>query len=149
MNQMTKEARADLVKIQKNIRELGEREKAGRKFLKFVDKIKAFDEQYVWVDVLDDVISALPSNEELVLSHLTLNQDDGMVKLATKTKRLESASEIIRALGDFRRQGCKEARFKVIIGSQKEQPKDLYPFRQDLNTTVLPDETAKEDPLRR
>ena len=149
LNQMTKEARADLVKIQKNIRELGKREKDGKRFLKFVDKIKAFDEQYVWVDVLDDVISALPSNEELVLSNLTLNQENGIVKLATKTKRLESASEIIRALEEFRRQGCKEARFKVVIGSQKEQPKDLYPFRQDINTAVLPDETAKEDPLRR
>lgn len=149
LNEMTKEARADLVKIQKNIRELGKREKDGKRFLKFVDKIKAFDEQYVWVDVLDDVISALPSNEELVLSNLTLNQENGIVKLATKTKRLESASEIIRALEEFRRQGCKEARFKVVIGSQKEQPKDLYPFRQDINTAVLPDETAKEDPLRR
>ncbi len=149
LNQMTTEARDALVKIEKNIQELAKKEKAGKKFLKFVKDIKEFDKQFVWVDVLDDVISALPSNEEFVLTDLTLDQDDGIVKLATKTKRLDSASEIVRVLEDFRRQGCKKARFQTEIGRQTEQKKDAYPYKQELRMTVLSDESAEEDPLGR
>ena len=149
MSRMTGTARAELVQINASIKDLEKNTRANKKFLKFVNDIEAFDEQYVWVDILDDVISALPSHEEVVLSRVSMNQGDGLVVLKTRTKRRETPGEIIKTLESFRRQGCKDARFKVTTPSQSEQPRAKYPFKQELRTAVRPDERSKEDPLRR
>jgi len=146
---LTAKDREELVTIEKQIAELEVKVKDNRKFLNFVDEIKDFDEQYVWVDVMQDVVSVLPSHEEIVLGHLSVRQDDGQVVLKTQTKRRETASEVIRSLESFRRDSCSDPRFKVTMPSQSEQPKDLYPFSQELRIELLQDEVSRKDPMRR
>lgn len=146
---LTSYDRENLVKIEKQIVELEGKVRENRKFLKYVDAIKEFDEQYVWVDVMQDIISVLPSHEEFVLHHLSVRQDGGQVVLKTQTKRREMASEVIRSLEAFRREWCDEPRFKATMPSQSEKPKDLYPFSQELRIVLLQDEVARKDPMRR
>ena len=139
----TKHSRAELAEMNGRIEELDGNVRANQRFLKLVEEVRGFDRQYVWVDVLYDIMTALPSNEELVVKHVTLNQKDGKVVLKTQTKRRETPSEVIRALEEFRREGREKPRFKVTMPSQSEKAREQYPYAQDLRIEILADGSAE------
>ena len=139
----TRHAREELAEIDQRIEELEGNVRGNKKFLKLVEEVRNFDRQYVWVDVLYDIMTALPSNEELVVNHVTLNQKDGKVVLKTQTKRRETPSEVIRVFEEFRREGCELPRFKVTSPSQSEKAREKYPYSQDLRIEILADGSAE------
>ncbi len=123
--------------FQGNVRENG-------KFLKLVAQIQAFDEdQHVWVDVLRDVVSALPSNKELVVEQLEMKQagqkSRGRVELKTRTKTAVIATDTIRRLNAFRRADTDKPRFHARMGTQAENAGERYRYTQELRIDILDD----------
>ena len=145
LHESTKKDRAELADIGQRIEELEENVKDNKKFLRLVEDVKQFDEQYIWVDVLRDVITSLPSNEELVLNHVSVNQKDGQVVLKTRTKELDTASEVIRTLEEFRREDRDQPRFKVIMPSQSEKGRGKYRYTQELRVEILADGSGRTE----
>ncbi len=142
---ITKDDREALASIEKRIAELKSNSGSNKKFLKLVDDLRDFNEQYIWVDVLADALSVLPSNEELVINHASFNQEEGRLVLKTQTKRREIASEVIRMLEEeFRRPGSTLPRFKVTMRSQSEKDGEKYPYSQDLQIMILADGLVQE-----
>jgi len=138
--QFTKDDRAALAQLEKQIEQLEDKEKDYRKFLALMEDLRAFDEnQYIWIDEWYDVFSVLPSNQELVVSGLDMDQDDGRIKVKTKGKRRETAHEVIEQLEAFRRDGRERPRYKATMGPQTEKKGDEYPFHQELRIRILDD----------
>ena len=142
----TRADRKTLADLEEKIERLENRQRDFKKFLKLVDEdIEAFDAgQHVWVDVLYDVFSALPSNQEMLLGRMEMNQKDGRLALKTRAKQRDTAIDVIRRLNEFQREGRDLPRFKAGMGPQSEKKKDRYPFAQDLRITVLDDEPGKK-----
>jgi len=140
----TKPSRDRLAQMERRIKELKEDSDDNAKFLKIVDDVREFDEsQHVWVDVLREVVSNLPSNEDLVLTQLDMDQKEGRVVLKTKAKRRDMALDTIRRLEEFHRDGRERPRFKAQMGVQSEKAGQEYPYTQDLRITILNDENKK------
>jgi Tfp pilus assembly PilM family ATPase len=138
--QITNPKRESLTRINEKIAELKENTKENKKFLNLVDSIRAFDEKpLVWVDVLYDAMSTLPSHEELVLTHLEMNQKDAKIVIKTKGKTAETATELVERLNVFRRPGAVGARFRARIGPQTEKPAERYPFSQTVHIEIHED----------
>jgi len=143
--QFTAPDRNTLARIESSIQELESKRADYKKFLEVMDRIREFDaEQHVWVDVLYDVFSALPTNEELVINHLEMNQSDGRLVLKTKAKNRDTATTAVRNLDEFRREGKERPRFKTSIGPQTEKRGEKYAFVQDLRVTILRDDAPKK-----
>lgn len=140
----TKEDRDRKAELEREIAGYRENLSENRKFIKFVETIKAFDNQHIWVDVLYDIMTSLPSHKELVINRINMNQKDDRVVLKTVAKKRETAGEAIRQLEAFRRDGRTKQRFKVVMGGQSEKKGESYPFVQDLRITILDDEPAKK-----
>jgi len=145
VTESTADERKALTRIEQRIVQLEGQVRENLQFRKLVEEITVFDEvQHVWVDVMRDVISALPSNQELVLDHLDLKQSDGKgdsgrVELKTRAKRAETATNAIRALEEFRREGADKPRFKASMRTQSEKAGEKYPFAQELWVQILDD----------
>ena len=147
--QFTAPDRNTLARIESSIQELESKRADYKKFLEVMDRIREFDaEQHVWVDVLYDVFSALPTNEELVINHLEMNQSDGRLVLKTKAKNRDTATTAVRNLDEFRREGKERPRFKTSIGPQTEKRGEKYPYVQDLRITLLRDDPVKKGPVK-
>lgn len=145
VSQSTKADRNELKRIEAAIVDLKGKQRDNKKFLQLVDDIRAFDDgQQVWVDVLYDVFSVLPPHQELVITHVDLNQKDGMVKLKTKAKSRDTGNDVIVRLHAFRRQGRVLPRFNVRMGPQTEKKGEKYPFVQNLRIKIREDETKKK-----
>ncbi len=142
---MTGPGRVELARIQQSIKELkGERSKY-RKFLVVSDAIKAFDEeQQVWIDVLHDVISVLPSNQEVVINSMEMNQKEGRLTLKTRMNARATGTEVVRRLKAFRRPGRDKPRYEVSMGTQSLKTGDKYPFVQELRISLLDDAPRKK-----
>lgn len=142
--QATKPKRQELARLNHEIADLQSHETENRKFLGVVDQIEAFDgKQIVWIDVLSDLVGLLPSNQEMVIDQMELDQREGRVKLKTRTKQPQTPTTVIRTLSEFRREGHEHApRFEVSMGPQAEKKGEKYPFYQDLRITVLDDSKA-------
>ena len=113
-------------------------------FLKLMREVEAFDaRQYVWVDVLHDVVSVLPDNKSLVVDQLEMNQKEGRIMLKTRGAHRDTATDTIRNLEEFRRPGRDKPRFKAGMGGQTEK-EGRYPFHQIIRITVLDDQGASE-----
>ncbi|MEK6674825.1 MAG: pilus assembly protein PilM [Planctomycetota bacterium] len=138
---MTKPSRDRLAAMDGQIKKLQDRTKDNEKFLALVQEVKSFDQgQHIWVDVLYDVIGNLPSQEEMVVSQIDVNQKDEKVVFRTRAKKRDTATEAVRALSSFRRDGRELPRFKVSIRTQTEKPGESYPFLQDMQIKILADE---------
>ncbi|MFQ5463229.1 MAG: type IV pilus biogenesis protein PilM [Phycisphaerae bacterium] len=131
--------RARRATLVKEIESLQSRVKENKRFLKFMKRIYAFEDQLVWVDVIDDTIKTLPSHEELYLERIDADQKNGIVKLRTLGKQSDTALNAIDALQAFRREGKTLPRFEAHMGSQKEDEQALYPYAQEIRITVLND----------
>ncbi len=140
----TEPKRAELAELNRQIEVLTEDVKANKKFLKFMDGARAFDKQHIWVDVMHDIITALPSHEELVVKRMDMNQKDGRIVLKTEAKQRDTALTAIRQLEAFRRDGREAQRFKVNMGAQAVKTAEEYPFVQDLRITLMNDEARKK-----
>ena len=138
---VTKPKRDALAGLERDIAELEAQSSENLKFLEVINQIEAFDgQQIVWIDVLNDLIALLPSNQEMVIDQMELDQRETRIKLKTRTKQPETPTVVIRALGEFRRDGRENApRFEVSMGPQAEKKGEKYPFYQDLRITVLDD----------
>jgi len=142
----TRPGRERLAQVEAQIAELESKTDENEKFLKFMDEVHKFDEQHVWVDVLHDIISSLPSHEELVLAGVKMDQEEGEVTLKTEAANRDTATKAIDSLVAFRREGCKKQRFKVSMGAQTEKKGQDYPYRQDLKVEILDDEPDRKGP---
>jgi len=141
--------RKALARIESSIQELEGRRADNKKFLDVMDRIREFDgEQHVWVDVLYDVFYVIPTNEELVINHLEMNQSESRLVLKTKAKNRDTATTAVRGLNEFRREGKDRPRFKTSIGPQSEKRGEKYPYVQDLRITVLRDDAVKKGPAK-
>jgi len=139
----TRAERSELQRIESTIADLKRTQSTKTKFLDLAEELRAFDDdQQVWVDVLYDVFSVLPSHQELVVTHVELNQRDGKVTLKTKAKSLDTYTGLIERLNAFRREGRKVARFTVEQQTQSEKPGDMYPIVLPL-TIILHDDVPR------
>ncbi len=140
IEQTTRPLRRKLAHIEQEISELEGQQKRSRKFLAVLDRVKEFDSgQHVWIDILYDVVSILPSNQEVVLNQVETNQKQNRLTLKTRTKKRDTAIRIIGALQDFRREDRDAPRFRVSMGTQTEKKGEKYPFHQDLRIQILDD----------
>lgn len=141
---ITQPDREELARIQQRIAELKSRESEQKKFVDLLhgkDGIVPWDQkQLVWIDVLADALSVMPGIEQLVLEQIDLNQKEQAIKFKTKTKQRDTASKAVADLEAFRREGKSLPRFKASIGSSSEKSKESYPYKQDIEVTVLDDE---------
>jgi len=148
VNQSTAYERKHLAEMKATVEKLEKKVSDNRRFVELVAQIEEFDKsQHVWVDVMRDVISALPSNRELVIEHLDLKQseeagDGGRVELKTTAKRAETATNAIRSLEEFRREGAEKPRFKASMRTQSEKAGEKYPYSQELWVQILDDGLA-------
>jgi type IV pilus assembly protein PilM len=140
----TRPGRESLAGVEEQIAKLEDNVSSNNKFLMLVEEVRDSDEQYVWVDVLHDIISSLPTNEELVITHLKMSQKEGRVTVKTKAKNRDTAMSAIRDLEMFRRPGREEPRFKVSMGQQTEKQEQDYPYLQDLRVRILKDESGNK-----
>jgi len=132
----------------KRISELKSVEDEYDDFLNLTGLVQAFDtQQFVWVDLLQELLSVLPSNEEMVLEAVEMSHDkkdwrkdtraEGRIVLKTRTKNRDTALQVIDALEAYRRQGQARALFKVSMGTQSEKKGEAYGFSQDLTVQLL------------
>lgn len=139
---LTKEDRTRLANIERKIRELEAeaRTQEHAKFVALVKDLQSFDaDQFVWVDVLLDIVRLLPPQEELVIHQIDGYQRDGRLVLKTRAKRRETATAIVQALNEFRGEGKQGLRFRAQVKGQSEKPGEDYPFMQDLQIAVVGD----------
>lgn len=142
--------RRELANLEKQIRELSANKSRNETFLRFAEQVSAFDsKQLVWVDVLYDVVSQLPSTEEFVLNHVDMNQKDNRIVLKTRSKKRGTPLEVLHKLEAFRREGRERPRFSVSMGPQAEKKGEKYPFTQDLRIRILDDETSDKDKAKK
>jgi len=138
-----------LATIESSIQELEGKHSDNKKFLEVMERIREFDaEQHVWVDVLYDVFNVLPTNEELVINHLEMNQSESRLVLKTRAKNRDTATTAVRKLDEFRREGKDRPRFKTSIGPQSEKKGEKYAYVQDLRITLLRDDGVKKGPAK-
>ncbi len=141
----TKPSREKLALLDRDIKAMKVDASRNKKFLKLVDEIRAFDQkQLVWVDELYDVFAMLPPNDEMLISHVDMNQKDGGIKLKTKCKRSDTPAEVIHRLAAFRRDGRDKPRFRAGEGPKTEKKREAYPFSQELRIEVLNDVGGKK-----
>lgn len=144
LERSTAASRRILGEIEKQIAESEGKQGDNKKFLDFVESVRKFDfGQHVWVDVLYDIQSVLPGNDELVLTHMEFNQEEGRVLLRTKAVNRDTATKVQRALSEFRREGRDKPRFQAVVGPQDEKKKEKYPYAQDFRVVVLNDDADK------
>lgn len=140
----TKPDRERRARLESDIIRLKARRGANKDFLAVMKEIRAFDaDQHVWIDVLYDVVALLPSNEEMLVNKVDMNQKGGRITLKTRAKRRDTATRVIQDLQEFRREGRDKPRFKVTMGPQAEKKAEKYPFAQDLRIDILDDEPTK------
>ena len=146
---MEKDAGGGHVEMEEEIAELEEHKRDYKKFVKFVDEIRAFEEkQQIWVDVLHDVLDNIPNTTELVISEISMShREGGRVVLKTRATALETAMIAKTRLEAFRRGDAKKPRFRVEIGNQSEakaRSGSKYKYTQDLRISVLDDAPASK-----
>ena len=140
----TRPDRLKLAAIEEQIRAIEEKEGDYRKFMTFMEQVRRFEhDQHVWVDVLYDVFSILPQNDRVILTQLDMDQKEGRVVLKTKAVDRETATDVVKALRDFRREGAEKPRFEATLGPQTERKGEKYPFSQDFRILVLDDSNSK------
>jgi len=124
--------------LQVDITKLREDMSKKKKFIKFVDGIRSFDgERLIWLDVLHDLIAALPDSKQIMLDEIRLYEDDHRITVKTKTKTREVANDLvekINALGSA--QGATFRFLARIKGSSKPKVGEDYPFDQDIEIEV-------------
>ena len=140
----TRDDRDRLAGLEQGIRDLESRRSDNNKFLGVMEQIRDFDtNQYIWIDVLHEVFSLLPSNEEMLVNNLQVDQKEGRITLKTTSKNRDTPTELIRRLEGFRREGKDEPRFKVRMGPQTEKKREKYAFSQELRISILDDESGR------
>lgn len=140
---------ARLVEIEEQIAELEAHKRDYKKFVKFVDEIRDFEEkQRIWVDVLHDVLDNIPDTKELVISEISMtHRGDGRIVFKTRATELGTARAAKTRLEAFRRGGRKKPRFRVEIGNQSQaggRSGSKYEYTQDLRILVLDDAPASK-----
>lgn len=142
---MTATKRHALERIKQEIEELKGDARQNKRFLKLVNEVRGFDEnQYVWVDVLFDALHVFPPNDEMVIDGTTMSLKAPQLKLKTRTKTRELAQEVRDRLNNLRREGREGPRFRAQMGPQSQKAKNLYPFSQELELTILDDTPARK-----
>ncbi len=137
--------RARLASLNEQITELKGQRSANKKFLKLHGVLDDFDEsQRVWVDVLVDVVSVFPTNEEMIFDRIDLKQikvgaktgEHAQIVFRTRCKKRSTPTELIKSLHAFvPEQG--DWRLRASMGSQSPNLKESYPFAQDIRIEIV------------
>lgn len=137
--QYTGPRRATLRRIEAKIAELEGKGDDYKKFLSLVDEVREFDSgQFVWVDVLYDILTALPTHEVMVVNRAEMNHKEGRVTLHTRSTKRDAAMEVVAALQSFTPpEDGMEYRFSASVGSQTEKPGEKYRYVQDLRIKIV------------
>ncbi len=136
----TKSDRRTLADLDRRISELRKAGKDNEKFLQIVKDVREFDaDQQTWVDVLYDIVDHLPPQEELVINQIDFNQKDRRVVLKTRAKRRETATDVVRTLQAFVREGKTKPRFQAGMRGHVEKQGEAYPFVHDLLIDIQKD----------
>lgn len=137
----TKPDRDELARVEASIAELEDKREDYKKFQDIMNQIREFDaKQLVWVDVLHEILGAMPTNKEWLITNLDLNQRERTVTLKTRSIDRDTPSGVVKKLEEFRREGRDLPRYQARAGQQSEKRGEKYPFQQDLRITVLDDE---------
>ena len=109
-----------------------------KKFIKFVDGIRSFDgERLIWLDVLHDLIAALPDSKQIILDEIRLYEDDHKITVKTKTKTREVANALVEKINALGSTEGAPLRFRARVkGSRKPNDGEDYPFDQDIEIEV-------------
>lgn len=134
----TREERAYREALEERIAELDTDMRDKRKFIEFVEGIRTFDrERLIWLDVLHDVVAALPDAKQIMLDEVRMYEDDRKVTLQTKTKSREVANELVDRLNALSETEGAPLRFRARIkGSTKPKEGEDYPFDQNVEIEV-------------
>ncbi len=142
----TEPGRTKLAELDKRIDELKENSRDNKSFLKIHSLLNEFDQdQCVWVDVLVDVMSVFPTNEEMIFDRIDLKQlkvgakadEHAQVVIKTRCKKRATPTELIKNLHAFKSEDS-AWRFRASMGSQTPSMKDSYPYSQDIQIKILP-----------
>jgi len=148
--QYTKNDRKTLAVIESQIEELEGTQDNDERFLRLMDDLREFDQkQYIWIDEWYDIFALLPSNQELVINSLEMDQADGRIKLKTKARQRELALQLVDKLQAFRREGRDKPRYVATIGQQSENKGDAYPFVQEFTINIQGDGPDKRGRSRK
>jgi Tfp pilus assembly protein PilN len=135
---VVKPQRDRLAAVEQEIED-AEREIAATK--KFVKRIKQVEEneeaQLVWLDELHDLLSLLPSNEELVLESIDMSQEDGEVVLKAKATSREVLTETVNELKEYRLAGSDEPYYSASLGSTREETRGQYLWKGPITVRVV------------
>ena len=146
----TAPSRNKLARVNQRIEELEGKENTYDKFLELVEELDRFDQgQYIWVDLLYQIMANLPSNEQLVLESVAMDLPKGEIRLKTRAKTSDIAHEVIATVGAYCPAGDADPLFRVDMGEQKENAGEVYPWSQDLVVALLPGSTWGESKDRR
>jgi type IV pilus assembly protein PilM len=134
----TREDRQYRAKLQADIAELGADMSEKKKFIKFVEGIRSFDaDRLIWLDVMHDLIAAMPDAKQIVLDEIRMYEDDRKVTVATKTKSREVANDLVEKINALGEAEGAPFRFRARIkGSRKPKDGEDYPFDQDVEIEV-------------
>lgn len=142
--QMTRGDRQVRARLQEDIKKLKKHEDENKEFLKVVENVRAFDkDQYVWIDALHDLVTALPDNRTMILDEIVFDQgkkseQNGTVVLKTRTKDPLTANEAVETLNKMRREGSDKPLFKASVHtSSAADDRENYKYRQDLLVQIL------------
>ncbi len=137
--------RARLTDLDARIAELTGHRKDNRKFLKLYEQLNDFDKsQRVWVDVLLDVLSNFPSNEEMIFDRIDLKQskvgakadEPARIIIRTRCKHRATPGELIESLHAYvPEQG--HWRIRANMGSQSPNMRESYPYAQDIRIEIV------------
>jgi len=146
----TRPKRDKLATIEAEIKKLETAAKSEEheKFLALAQSIKSFDkDQFIWVDVLLDIVGRLPPQEQMVIDQIDANQQkDGQVKLKAKWKQSQAIYDTIQAINEARGEYERSPRYEAKQAGQQSVHEDKdYPVVQDLIISLVR-ETANKSP---
>jgi len=142
---ITSADRVQLASLNERISDLKSHSQENKKFLKLYKQLNEFDKnQYVWVDVLVDVVSVFPSNEEMIFDRIDLKQlkvgakkgEHAQIVIRTHCKKRSTPGELIDSLHAFV-PAQDTWRIRASMGSQSPSMKERYPYAQDIRIEIV------------
>lgn len=125
---------ADLKKkTRETKKETEDLEEFQEKTLAYVNEFE--DGQIIWLDELDRIVSMLPSNKEMVLTRIDMNQKGAKLTLPLECNSESQISQLVEKLNSFRLQGSEEPYYEARQGPTTRQA-GQYKVRGRVDVTL-------------
>jgi type IV pilus assembly protein PilM len=135
---MNSQGRQRLETVEKEIKRIDDMIQEHRDLMRINKQLESFEQnQHVWVDVMYDLVAALPNHQTLVWDQIVLSEKDRRVELKTRGKERNTASQAVERLNAYQHADGSGPRFEASWGSQSEKPGEDYPYTQDLVIKLL------------